>query len=42
MDEIDAQVQRPGMARSFLERLMACRCVEPAECGREIRRLARA
>jgi MerR family transcriptional regulator, redox-sensitive transcriptional activator SoxR len=41
MRDSDEQVGRLHMARELLRRVMACRCVEPAQCGREIRRLAR-
>jgi DNA-binding transcriptional MerR regulator len=37
---IDQQVEHLHMARELLRRVSACRCVEPAECGRQIRRFA--
>jgi len=40
MRQIDQQVEQLGMARELLRRVMACRCVEPAECGRRLRNLA--
>lgn len=36
--ELEHQEQQARAARSLLERMLACRCVETVECGRAIRR----
>jgi MerR family redox-sensitive transcriptional activator SoxR len=38
IDHLDAQVRQLQIAREMLSRIMACRCVEPAQCGRALRK----
>jgi len=40
VSEIDRHLANLKTARELLRRVMACRCVEPAQCGRQLRALS--